>query len=231
MRVFAIGDLHLEGGSGKTMDRFGPHWVGHDRKIFEAWEAEGLDTDLMILAGDITWATRLPEAVPDLERIGRMKGRKLMIKGNHDYWWDSKAKLQKALPSSILPLQSESLIIDRIAVAGSRGWLCPGDPFFQADDEKIYQREVRRVKLALETLSGRQTDYDRLIVALHYPPVNAAQEPSGFTELIDQWGAEFCVYGHLHGESTKTALTGLRGKTTYRLVSADYVDFKPQQIM
>jgi predicted phosphohydrolase len=149
MRVFAIGDLHLEGGSGKTMDRFGPHWVGHDRKIFEAWEAEGLDTDLMILAGDITWATRLPEAVPDLERIGRMKGRKLMIKGNHDYWWDSKAKLQKALPSSILPLQSESLIIDRIAVAGSRGWLCPGDPFFQADDEKIYQREVRWVKLAL----------------------------------------------------------------------------------
>ena len=231
MRVFAIGDLHLEGGSGKTMDRFGPQWIGHDRKIFDGWDAIGLDTDLLILAGDITWATRLQEAVADLERIGRMKGRKLMIKGNHDYWWDTKSKLVKALPPSISPLQSEAVIIDRVAIAGTRGWLCPGDPFFRTEDETIYLREVGRLRLALESLSPRKKEYDELIVALHYPPVNAAKEPSGFTELLTQYRARHCVYGHLHGESTAAALTGARDGTVYHLVSADYVDFAPRQIL
>jgi predicted phosphohydrolase len=230
MRVFAIGDLHLEGGSGKTMDRFGEKWVGHDLKIFSAWEATVRQDDLVILAGDITWATKLEDAIPDLTRIGKMNGRKLMIKGNHDYWWETKAKLKRVLDESITPLQTEAVILNRIAVAGTRGWVCPGDEFFAEHDQKIYEREVGRLKLALNSLAARAAEFDHLIAVLHYPPVNSKNEPSGFTELMDEYNVQCCIYGHLHGEATESALTGVRGNTTYYLVSADYIDFRPREI-
>jgi predicted phosphohydrolase len=231
MRIFAIADMHLEGGTGKTMERFGEHWRDHDRKIFEAWERIGHDDDLLIIAGDSSWAMRLEEALPDLERIGRMKGRKLLIKGNHDYWWASKAKLRWVLHPSIELLQASSIVVDRIAIAGTRGWVCPNDSFFQERDARIYEREVGRLGRALDTLKQHKGEYDRLIVALHYPPTNDKHEPSGFTELIDEYGADACVYGHLHGEAIKRALTGLRGKTVYYLASADAVDFTPIEVV
>jgi len=230
MRVFAIGDLHLEGGTGKTMDRFGDNWIGHDRKIFEAWDQIASAQDLLILAGDITWAARLEAAIPDLEKIGRMKGRKIMIRGNHDYWWETKSKLVTALPLSIEPLQSDATVIDRVAIVGTRGWNCPGSEEFGEQDDKIYRREVGRLRLALERLAARNADYDRLIVALHYPPTNSRKEPSGFTELIDEFRADACVYGHLHGEWTQYGLTGRHGSATYYLVSADFVNFTPARI-
>lgn len=230
MRVFAIGDLHLAGGTGKTMDRFGQHWLGHDRKIFDAWDRTGSDEDLLILAGDTTWAAKLEAAIPDLERIGQMKGRKIMIKGNHDYWWETASKLRRLLPSSIEPLQSDAVIVNGVAVAGTRGWNCPGSEGFTDQDLRIYQREAGRLKLALERLASRKTDYDRLIVALHYPPTNSQKEPSDFTRLMDEFKADACVYGHLHGEWTQAGLTGKRGSTTYYLVSADFVNFAPVRI-
>ena len=230
MRVFAIGDMHLAGGTGKTMDRFGENWRDHDRKIFESWERISLDTDLLLVVGDTSWAMRLDEAMPDLDRIGRMKGSKLLVKGNHDYWWQSQSKMSRTIDSSIKVLNANSYIINRVAIAGTRGWLCPGDTFFQEHDGKIYEREVGRLKAALESLKGKQGEYDYLIIALHYPPTNDRHEDSGFTNLIDEYRADACVYGHLHGEAIKTALTGLRGQTNYYLVSADAVDFTPAQI-
>ena len=230
MRVFAIGDLHLEGGSGKTMDRFGEHWHNHDVKIFEAWERLVTVDDLVLVLGDTSWAMRLEDAMPDLERVGRMKGHKLLLKGNHDYWWQSLAKLNRILDSSIEIVNGSSTIIDRVAVSGTRGWTCPNDSFFEERDLKIYEREVGRLKAALESLRGREAEYDSLIVALHYPPTNDRHDASGFTELIDEFRADVCVYGHVHGEFIKTALTGLRGRTMYRLVSADAVNFSPSRI-
>ena len=230
MRVFAIGDLHLEGGTGKTMDRFGENWIGHDRKIFEAWDRTGCAEDLLILAGDITWAAKLEAAIPDLERIGRMKGRKIMIKGNHDYWWETKSKLSRALPASIEPLQSDAVVIDGVAIAGTRGWTCPGGEDFTEQDRRVYQREAGRLRLALERLTARKADYEHLIVALHYPPTNSQKEPSDFTKLIDEFKADACVYGHLHGEWTQTGLTGKQGSAIYYLVSADFVNFAPARI-
>src|SRR5258708_2248965 len=100
MRVFAIGDLHLEGGTGKTMDRFGDNWRNHDQKIFTAWERIGRDDDLLLLVGDLSWAMRLEEVLPDLARVGAMKGRKVLVKGNHDYWWDSKGKVRRRAPTA-----------------------------------------------------------------------------------------------------------------------------------
>src|SRR5262249_45547132 len=194
MRVFAIGDLHLEGGTGKTMDRFGDNWIGHDRKIFEAWDRIGSDDDLLILAGDTTWAAKLEAAIPDLQRIGRMRGRKIIIKGNHDYWWETKSKLVRLLPPTVEPLQSYALVPGGVAIAATRGGACPGSDGFSDEDQKIYEREVGRLRLALDRLSARKTDYDRLIVALHYPPTNGTKDASDFTKLIDEFKAEACVY-------------------------------------
>jgi predicted phosphohydrolase len=230
MRVFAIGDMHLEGGTGKTMEKFGEHWRDHDRKIFDSWERVGQDGDLLLIAGDTSWAIKMESARADLERIGKMKGRKILIKGNHDYWWQSRAKMKKMLDPSIEILQASSTVINRVAIAGTRGWLCPNDNFFEREDEKIYEREVARLRHALESLRPRRAEYDALIVALHYPPTNDRHEQSGFTDLIDEHAADVCIYGHLHGESIKTALTGPRNRTTYILVSADAVNFSPAEI-
>jgi len=230
MRVFAIGDLHLAGGTGKTMERFGEHWRGHDRKIFDAWARTVRDEDLVLVVGDTSWAMRLEDALPDLDRIGQMPGLKLLIKGNHDYWWQSKSKMGRLLHPSIKILQANSIIVNRIAVAGTRAWICPNDSHFEEQDAKIYDREVGRLRTALGTLDGRESEFDSLIVALHYPPTNAAHQASGFTELIDQHVADACVFGHLHGDDIKTALTELRGKTNYYLVSADAAGFAPVEI-
>ena len=212
------------------MDRFGENWRDHDRKIFESWERIGREDDLLLIVGDTTWAMRFEEALPDLNRVARMKGRKLLIKGNHDYWWQSLAKMTKALDPSIRFLQASSVVENRVAIAGTRGWLCPNDSFFKEHDAKIYEREVGRLRAALETLKGRAGEFDTLIVALHYPPVNDRQEPSGFTQLIDEYKADVCVYGHVHGEHIKGALTGARRQTAYHLVSADAVDFAPAEV-
>jgi predicted phosphohydrolase len=230
MRIFAIGDMHLAGGTDKTMDRFGDHWRDHDRRIFDSWERVARDDDLLLIAGDTSWAMRLNEALPDLNRIGQMRGRKLMLKGNHDYWWESLTKMRRVIDPSIDFLQASSVIINRIAIAGTRGWMCPNDSFFEEQDRKIYEREVGRLRAALDSLIGKADEYDHLIVALHYPPTNDRHEPSGFTELIDKCKADACVYGHLHGEAIQTALRDLRHKTVYHLVSADAVDFTPVEI-
>ncbi|PYP89894.1 MAG: phosphohydrolase [Blastocatellia bacterium AA13] len=231
MRVFAIGDMHLAGGSDKTMDRFGSHWVGHDLKIFGSWEALAEPDDLLIIAGDTSWAMRLAEAIPDLSRIGSMRGRKLLIKGNHDYWWQSESRLKQALDPSIEPLQSRSIIINRVAIAATRGWLCPNERIFTEADDKIYNREVGRLQRALDVLRHKKSDYDALIVALHYPPVNSKHVSSGFTDLIEGFHADYCVYGHLHGDDIRGAFVGKHGDTTYHLVSADAVNFTPALIL
>lgn len=230
MRVFAIGDMHLESGTGKTMDLFGEQWRNHDRRIFDSWERVGRDDDILIVAGDTSWAMRMEDALPDLQRIGRMKGLKLLLKGNHDYWWQSLAKMSRVLDPSIKILHASSMIVGRVAIAGTRGWLCPTDSSFKPEDEKIYQREVGRLRSALEPLASRRSEFDALIVALHYPPTNENHEPSGFSDLIDEYSANACVYGHLHGDALGTALTGMRNKTAYYVVSADAVDFTPAEI-
>lgn len=230
MKIFAIGDLHLAGGTGKTMDRFGEQWRDHEIRIFEAWTRLVNDDDLVVVAGDTSWAMKLADALPDLDRIGRAKGIKILVKGNHDYWWETRSKLIRSLHPSIRVLQSSSLIINRIAIAGTRGWICPNDSHFDEQASRIYEREVWRLRLALESLRGRESEFDALIVALHYPPTNSQHDPSGFTELIDEYGADVCVYGHLHGEDISTALTGLHKKTRYSIVSSDAVNFAPAEI-
>lgn len=212
------------------MDRFGEHWRDHGQRVFDAWERAVRDEDLVLVVGDTSWAMRLEDAMPDLNRIGQMPGLKVLIKGNHDYWWQSRSKMSRVLDPSIKILQASSIIVNRIAVVGTRGWTCPNDAHFDEQDSKIYEREVGRLSSAFASIRGRENEFDHLIVALHYPPTNASHERSGFTDLIDGHGAEICVYGHLHGDDIETALTGLREKTTYFLVSADAANFAPAEL-
>lgn len=241
MRIFAIGDLHLSNAKPKPMWVFGENWRDHDKKIAENWHTIAKSDDVLLIAGDISWAMRLEDAQADLDYISHLPGHKIILKGNHDYWWPSKSKLRSLLPSSIDILQADSLIIDDIAIVGTRGWQCPGDEssadimcedapkfVYTKEDEKIYLREVARLKQAFESLGKKS--YKNLIVALHYPPMNYQHEESGFTKLIDSYKTDVCIYGHLHGESINKAFNGLRQKTTYRLVSADSVNFSPKQI-
>ncbi|MFQ3580809.1 metallophosphoesterase [Chloracidobacterium validum] len=250
MRVFALGDPHLSFAKPKPMHIFGEQWRDHANKIAAAWTRIGTPDDLLLLVGDLSWAMRSDDVRPDLDWIARLPGRKLIIRGNHDFWWHSLSKVRALVDSSVIPLQANCVIIQRIAFVGTRGWQCPGDEpstdaferqeavirrekprqAYTAQDWKIYEREVGRLRLGLEAAHQQRANFDRLVVMLHYPPMNARHEPSGFTQLLEAYEADWCVYGHLHGAAIATAFTGRLGRTRIQLVSADSVDFTPFQL-
>jgi uncharacterized protein len=227
-KIFAIGDPHLSRARPKPMDVFGAHWENHGERIFAACrELVGPD-DLLVLAGDISWATRLDEALPDLEDIGRLPGRKLLLKGNHDFWWQSRAKIERAVDASISLLQNDSYVFGNVAIAGGRGWTLPGDEYFTDEDEKIYRRELERLRLSFESLAGKS--FDHLVAALHYPPMSSRRESSEVTALLERYGVEVCIYGHLHGDGIAAGFTGTRNGIRYQLLSADSVGFRPVEV-
>jgi len=222
-KIFAISDLHLPGSTGKTMDVFGPAWVDHDRKIETNWRRLVTDEDLVLIPGDISWAMRLPEAEEDLRRIGAWPGTKVMIRGNHDYWWQGIGKVRQKLHPSVHALQNDAVFLHGWAICGTRGWKVPGGEDFTEEDEKIYRREVQRLELSLQAAGGQEP----VIAMLHYPPFNEKGEPSLFVELMHRYGVRICVYGHLHGPHLAEAVTGNIDGIEYHLVSCDHVDFAP----
>lgn len=227
-RIYAIGDPHLSAARPKPMDVFGEQWRDHDARIFAACRELLAPDDLMIFAGDISWATRLEEALPDLARIGELPGLKLLLRGNHDFWWQSRAKVERAVDPSVRLLQNDSFLFGEVAVAGGRGWTLPGDEQFTAEDEKIYLRELERLRLSFESLAGKR--YRRLLAALHYPPMNSRHEPSEVTALLQRYGVEVCIYGHLHGDGIAAGFSGTRAGIRYRLLSADAAGFRPVEV-
>lgn len=227
-RIFALGDPHLSRARPKPMDVFGDRWTNHADRIFAACRAIVTPDDLLVLAGDISWATKLEDAVPDLDDIGALPGTKLLLKGNHDFWWTSRAKVQRRLDPSIHLLQNDSFVFGDVAVAGGRGWTLPGDDAFLAEDEKLYLRELARLRLSFESLAGKK--FRHLVAALHYPPMNSRHEPSDVTRLLEEYGVEACIYGHLHGDGISAGFNGERNDIRYRLVSADSVDFSPVEV-
>ena len=183
MKIFAIGDLHLSFGEGvdKPMDRFGPVWNNHDQTLQNNWNKEISDDDLTVIVGDISWAMRRDEAYPDLEWIHGLPGKKVLFKGNHDLWWVGITKLN-SLFEDMTFLSSTCYMAGETAVAGSRGWLCPGHDEFTKQDEKIYKRELLRLEASLK--AAAEQDPEEIIGFLHYPPTNDKFENSGFTGLF-----------------------------------------------
>ncbi len=210
------------------MDVFGSGWEGHPEAFFEGWRRVVGPDDLVIVAGDISWAMRLDEALPDLQAIAELPGRKVLIRGNHDYWWPSISRLRAALPEGMYAIQNDSVVIEGVAVAGTRGWLVPGSPEYTEQDEKIYKREVERLRLSLASLEGKE--YDKLVIALHFPPTGPDGSPTGFTELIERYEPDAVVYGHLHSAENAWLLTNWKGIPLH-LVAADYLRFEPKLVL
>lgn len=224
MKVFAIGDLHLSGVVDKPMDIFGPAWENHAQRIREAWQSTVAEEDLVLLPGDFSWAMKLADAKADIQMVAALPGTKLLLRGNHDYWWNSLTQVRAALPPGMYALQNDSFSFHGVHVAGTRGWVCPGSANFLPEDQKIYEREVLRLGLSLSALPK---DGCR-IAMLHYPPFNESRAPSGFSEQLEKAGIQLAVYGHLHGRSCRSGFEGVRNRVEYALVSADNIGFAPR---
>ena len=226
MALYAIGDLHLSHAAPKPMDIFGSGWDGHPQKLRENWNRVVSENDLTIVAGDISWAMQLSEAAQDLAWLAALNGQKLLLRGNHDYWWSSIGKVRRALPPGIHVLQNDHFSWGTLAVCGTRGWICPGEEGFNSgQDEKIYKRELLRLQFSLE--SARKDGFTDLIAALHFPPYNRQGPPSEFTALLEEYRVKGCLFGHIHDPGRERIFQGKHGGVDYRFVAADGVDFTP----
>ena len=221
MAVFAIADLHLPARQ-KPMDVFGEHWKDHFQRIREDWLEKVAPDDLVLLPGDISWAMRLEEAVEDLNSIAGLPGTKLLLRGNHDYWWSSIGRVRRALGEGMFALQNDSVLIGGRLYAGSRGWTLPG-PECSDEDRRIYARERLRLEMSLQDARRRDAQAP-ITVMMHYPPLT--DDEPGFSDILERYGISDCVYGHLHGAAIYGAVRGLRGSVRYHQVSCDGLGFK-----
>lgn len=228
MALYAIGDLHLCLGVPKPMDVFGGNWVGYMDKL-----AEGLSVitpaDTTVLLGDLSWALGLEQAAEDFSWINRIPGRKIILKGNHDYWWSTVSKFNQFCKnngfSDMNILNNNSFLYDDWAICGTRGW------FYEEQrsgehDEKVFKRELLRLETSLIAAGDKPK-----LVFLHYPPKYKGYECPEILELLEKYEVHRCFYGHLHGPSHGLAMEGLWNGVEYRLVSADYLDFKPYKVI
>ena len=228
MALYAIGDLHLSLGAEKPMDVFGGKWLGYMDKLREGVSVIGPE-DTTVLRGDLSWALNLEGAVKDFAWINQIPGRKIILKGNHDYWWSTAAKFYKFCLENGFEdqwiLNNNLYEYDGWAICGTRGW------FFEEDRggthvEKVFRRELIRLETSLKSAGDKNK-----MVFLHYPPRYRGYECREIIELLERYEVRRCFYGHLHSESHKLAVEGLWGGVEYRLVSADYIGFKPVTVI
>ena len=223
MKIFAISDLHLSAKVDKPMDIFGGAWDNYWDVIKNNWVKNVADEDIVLMEGDISWAMFLSDAVPDLEDIASLPGRKLMLKGNHDYWWGSLSKVKAILPPSISVIQNDALRVDGYVIFGSRGWTCP-DKKWTEEDQKIYNRESERLKLSVKSAKAIMQEGDKLIGMMHFPPFNTLREDSLFTEIFEKEDVRTVVYGHLHGKNCRVSPKVIKNGVEYYLTSCDQIN-------
>lgn len=230
MRVFAIADLHLAYATPKPMTVFGANWAGHPDLIFTRWrEVVGAD-DLVLLPGDLSWAMRLPDALTDLAPVAALPGTKMLLRGNHDYWWPGAAKLRAALPPGMLALQNDALRVGNVVVCGTRGWVTPGHEALNTEDARLLVREAERLRLSVTAAGRLRQPGDHLILMLHYPPASPPYPPNPLTAVIEAARPDLIVYGHLHGVSPERALRHV-GRIPAQLVAADGLKFRPRLLL
>lgn len=231
MRLFAIGDLHMPGGCDKPMDVFGPQWDRHFLRISEAWRETVRQEDTVLIPGDISWAMQMEDALPDLMEIAALPGRKILCKGNHEYWWSSISRLRAALPEGMTALQFDAVDAGPCVICGTRGWTYPTErnPLLP-EEEKIFHREERRLAMALdraETLGKGKP----ILVMMHFPPRMADDPDTPFTRLLEaQKHVRTVVYGHLHGPAFAGGFSGTCNGISYYPVSCDGIGFRPREI-
>ncbi len=230
-RLFAIGDLHMSGGDDKPMDVFGPQWDRHFLRIREAWEEMVAPEDVVLIPGDISWAMQLEQAIPDLQEIGKLPGRKILCKGNHEYWWSSLSRVRAALPEGMEALQFDAAETEFCVICGTRGWNYPTarNPL-EEKDQKIFRRELQRLEMALdraEKIPGGKP----ILVMMHFPPRMADDPDTPFTRLLEaSERVRAVVYGHLHGAAFAGGFAGACRGIDYYPVSCDGIGFRPREI-
>lgn len=227
MKVFAISDLHLSINNPKPMDIFGPVWDGYLEKIQADWDEKVKDDDIVLISGDISWAMRLNEAIEDLTYIGRFKGNKVIIKGNHDYWWSAIGEVRRNLINNTYAIQNDAIRFENIIICGSRGWTVPENGVFKdAQDEKIYRRELIRMDLSLKTMQAMRRDGDKVMVMTHFPPYNFRCEDSEMTRLFEEYNVDAVIFGHLHSYDKKQKMLVEKNGIKYYLTSCDLLNNK-----
>jgi uncharacterized protein len=226
--IWSISDLHLSSAQPKPMDIFGSRWKNHPERIAAAWQQRIRDEDVVLVAGDISWAMKVEEAMPDLAWVAALPGRKVLCKGNHDYWWDRARPLRPILPPTIELVEADATDIGEAVVCGTRGWVTPETPgFAPATDMRIYNRELGRLDRALAAARQLAGGRKPIIVMIHYPPF-IDRRPTEFARRIAASGAKACIYGHLHrpedwGQATQGTVDGV----FYQLTACDYLGFGP----
>ncbi len=228
MALYAIGDLHLCLSAPKPMDIFGGAWVGYMDKLKESM-SQIKPEDTTVLCGDLSWALGLDAAEADFAWINEIPGRKIILKGNHDYWWTTASKFYKFCQqhdfSNQFILNNNCYEYDGRAICGTRGWFYEEERSGQ-HDTKVFKRELIRLEASLKAAGDREK-----LVFLHYPPKYRGYECKEIIELLEKYQVRRCFYGHLHGDSHKLAMEGIWGGVEYRLVSADYIDFRPVTVI
>lgn len=229
MKIFAIADLHLSNDESKPMDIFGAQWENHFARIREDWLSKVSEEDIVLLPGDLSWEMKLEAAVSDIRRVAALPGRKVLIRGNHDYWWSSIGRVRENLPAGMYAIQNDAVTIDGYTFCGTRGWVLPGEDSDE-DDERIRVRELGRLRLSVDSALRIAGD-GPIICLLHYPPLLEAMRDTDVTALIEQTPIRVVVYGHLHGNALKGAFRGVHNGVNYHQVSCDGIGFKLEQIL
>lgn len=223
MNVYSISDLHLDINNTKPMDIFGPVWHNYLDKIVDSWNSLVQDDDVVILAGDYSWAMKLDEVVPDFDFLKNLKGTKILIRGNHDYWWSSVSRVREKLPSNTYALQNDAIKIGENIFCGNRGWLIPEGKYDTEENQKLYNRELVRLELSMKSAKKLQTNNEKIIYITHYPPFNNKIEPSLYTKMLEEYGVSYVVFGHLHGYVNPKMLYNEINGIKYFLTSCDAV--------
>ena len=198
MKVFAISDLHLCISGAKPMEIFGDGWSNYQEKIKGDWNAKVNDEDIVLIPGDISWAMKIDEAVQDLAYFNDLKGKKIFIRGNHDYWWQAISTVRQNLPKNCFALQNDAIKIGKYIFCGTRGWLVPEGNVLPDEDRKIYNRELIRLDMSLAAGKRLYETGDTIICMLHYPPFNSNKEYNEIIKLLKSYGISACVFGHIH---------------------------------
>ncbi len=231
MKVFAISDLHLSTVAEKPMDIFGKTWENYFEEICDDWNTKVGSDDLVLLPGDFSWAMRMEEALPDFEAVAKLPGKKVILRGNHDYWWNTISQVRLMLPSGFYALQNDCLRFGDVLVCGTRGWVCPDGDNLSADDKRIYLRETERLKLSLAAMTKQRRAEDRVIAIMHYPPFNGKYEDSDFIRQFVAADVPTVVYGHLHGKDCRANLRMNKFGIEFYLTSCDLVGNKLTEIV
>lgn len=225
--IYAIADLHLDHTEEKSMEVFGEGWKDYQNKIFSNWQDIITEDDTVLIPGDISWAMDLKMAYIDLKKIDDLKGKKIMMKGNHDYWWSSLNKLNNCNFKSIEFLQNNSFEVEGYEICGTRGWISRDNPKFDDHDEKVFARELLRLENSFNTSDKNLPK----IVTLHYPPLDMNSDFNEFFKLCKDHKVEHLIYGHLHGVGHKLIKEGIYDGIRVKCVAGDYLNFKPERIV